>query len=383
MFKNEVVIIGSGITSKLMALTLASCDCNVKIVEKENNKANTSNLTTFLSSSSINFLKSIGLDNLPNENYKISEISCSKLERYFINSKSQINFSEESQEGLGSVIINSDLNKVLNKKILENNNIKILVNSSNEIAFDNERKKLILDKNNEISVNLLIILDKQSKILKNFFKSSNFIKKNLNQTSLVMNVKSKTSNIAYQFFTKKGAIAFLPINYERASIVWSLENNSPELKFDKKTISNIIKNIFSKTLENFEVLDLQKYQLHLEYAKKIFSGPILLFGDAVHSIHPIAGQGLNLSIKDIKALKNKINKYKYLGYQEGSEMMLNEYANSRVVDNTLYTFGTEYMDRIFKSRNFVTNSISNLGIAIVENNKFFKNLIIRSATGNE
>ena len=63
--------------------------------------------------------------------------------------------------------------------------------------------------------------------------------------------------------------------------------------------------------------------------------------------------------------------------------MLNEYSESRFVDNTFYTFGTNYIDKVLKSKNFLINSISNLGVLSIENNKFIKDMIIKSATGNE
>ena len=119
----------------------------------------------------------------------------------------------------------------------------------------------------------------------------------------------------------------------------------------------------------------------IRLSKKITSKSIVLIGDAAHSLHPIAGQGLNLSIKDIIELKNKINHYKYLGYKLGNSISLDEYEEVRQIDNTVYTFATNYLDKVFKSRNYIINTISNLGIANIERNNTLKNIIIKSATG--
>ena len=119
----------------------------------------------------------------------------------------------------------------------------------------------------------------------------------------------------------------------------------------------------------------------MERAKKTFLQSIVLIGDAAHSIHPIAGQGLNLSIKDIVELKNQIDKFNYLGYPLGNSLSLSEYANLRFSDTTLYSFSTIYLDEIFKSRNYLLNKVSNFGIQSIEKNKIIKDLIIQSATG--
>ena len=379
MIKIDIAIIGLGITSKLAALALASENCKVLILGQENLKSYDSNLVTFLSLNSIEFLKSIGVKTLVDESVPINEISCSKLENYQSNNKFQINFKDKNE--MGRVVLNSNLSENLDNQIKINTNISIFNNIEIKNFKNKEaNKSLLLDNGEEVFFNLLLISDKKSHLINENFKR-NIIKKNLSQTSIVMNVSTKTNNHAYQFFTKKGALAFLPINKDSASIIWSLDNNSAELEYDIKEISEVLNKIFKQITKSINVIDLQKYKLNFEYAKKITSNSIVLIGDAAHSLHPIAGQGLNLSIKDIIELKNKINHYKYLGYKLGNSISLDEYEEVRQIDNTVYTFATNYLDKVFKSRNYIINTISNLGIANIERNNTLKNIIIKSATG--
>ena len=379
MIKIDIAIIGLGITSKLAALALASENCKVLILGQENPKSYDSNLVTFLSLNSIEFLKSIGVKTLVDESVPINEISCSKLENYQSNNKFQINFKDKNE--MGRVVLNSNLSENLDNQIKINTNISIFNNIEIKNFKNKEaNKSLLLDNGEEVFFNLILISDKKSHLINENFKR-NIIKKNLSQTSIVMNVSTKTNNHAYQLFTKKGALAFLPINKDSASIIWSLDNNSAELEYDIKEISEALNKIFKQITNSINVIDLQKYKLNFEYAKKITSNSIVLIGDAAHSLHPIAGQGLNLSIKDIIELKNKINHYKYLGYKLGNSISLDEYEDVRQVDNTVYTFATNYLDKVFKSRNYIINTISNLGIANIEKNNTLKNIIIKSATG--
>jgi len=379
MIKTDIAIIGLGITSKLAALALASDTRKVTIFGEENSQSHSSNLVTFFSLSSIDFLKEVGIENVVNQSVSIKEISCSKLEKYQLNKKFQINFKAKNE--MGRVIINNNLSDSLDSQIKFNKNITILSNVKiKEYKDEGVNKILLLENEDKFSVSLLIIADKKSNLINENFKK-NILKKDLKQTSIVMDVTTKTNNHAYQFFTKNGALALLPINENRASIIWSLENNASLLKYSAEEISEEINKIFKNITGLIEVLNLQKFKLNFEFAKKITSNSIVLLGDAAHSLHPIAGQGLNLSIKDILELKNKIEYFKYLGYALNNSIILDEYEKTRQSENTIYTFATNYLDEVLKSRNYLINRISNLGIGTVEKNNFLKNMIIKSATG--
>ena len=380
MTKTDIAIIGLGITSKLAALALAKDTRKVAIYGDENSKINSSNLVTFFSSSSLSFLEDLGMQELINQFDKINEISCSKLENYTANGKFQINFRDEKND-LGRVIINSKLNDELDKQIKKNTNI-VTANKTKITDFQHKEGEsvLYLENRDTVSTKLLIIADKKSHIIKKYFKN-NTIRKKLNQTSVVLDAIVETNNHAYQFFTKKGALALLPIDKNNASIIWSLENNALELEYSIENFSDEINKIFSDVIGFIKIKNLQKYKLNFEFSKRITSNSIILIGDAAHSLHPIAGQGLNLSIKDIVELKNKINKFKYLGYALDSSLALAEYENARQNDNTVYTFATNYLDQILKNRNHLVNKISNLGINAINKSSTLKKIIIKSATG--
>ena len=196
-----------------------------------------------------------------------------------------------------------------------------------------------------------------------------------------MNVKTDTCGHAYQLFTDKGALAFLPINKKVASVIWSLDNSALELDYNIDEISKKINEIFISITGKLDVLYMKKYKLNFEYSKKIISKSIVLLGDAAHSLHPIAGQGLNLSIKDIIALKEKIKRFKYLGYSLGNQIILSDFQSERQADNAIFTFATNYLDEILKNRSFLINKLSNLGLISLNKNNLIKNKVIKRATG--
>ena len=382
MVKTDIAIIGLGITAKLTALALASENCKVTIFGNSNSSNNYSNLATFFSKNSINFLKEVGLEDLANKSIPIKEISCSKLEKYQSEKKFQIHFKEKkSKNDMGRIVINNSLNKSLNDQIKKNKDIVILNDTLiTHYKYQGHNTKLILSDGAEIITHMLIITDKKSNLIKENF-NNNQLKKELNQTSIVMNVKTDTVGHAYQFFTNKGALAFLPINKKLASVVWSLDNTASELNDDIDIISKKINEIFISVTNKLEVIDIKKYKLNFSYSRKTISKSIILMGDAAHSLHPIAGQGLNLSIKDIIALKDKIKKFKYLGYSLSNQIILSQFQDERQADNAIFTFATNYLDEIFKSRNFLINTMSDFGLISINKSNFIKNKIINSATG--
>ena len=160
-----------------------------------------------------------------------------------------------------------------------------------------------------------------------------------------------------------------------------MDNSSDELEYNKEEILKEVNKFYEDIIFCDEVINMQKYKLEFEYRKKTFLESMVLIGDAAHSIHPIAGQGLNLSIKDILELKKQINKFNYLGYALGNSLSLSEYANLRLSDTVLYSFSTIYLDEIFKNRNYLVDKVSNFGIKAIEKNNTIKNMIIKSATG--
>jgi 2-octaprenyl-6-methoxyphenol hydroxylase len=97
-----------------------------------------------------------------------------------------------------------------------------------------------------------------------------------------------------------------------------------------------------------------------------------LIGNIAHNIHPIAWQGLNLSIKDVALLVKQINKYKSLGYKLNNQMMLEEFEMERKLDSAAYSFGTFSLNGILSSRNCTLNNLIKLTIYLTDLDNFDK-----------
>ena len=163
MIDTSITIIGLGITSKLAALTLASNGRKILIIGDEKLKKQSSNLVTFFSLTSINFLSELHLDDVINQSSPINEISCGKLEDLKKKNKFQIHFQESNNE-LGRVISNKSLNEILNAKLSENKNINVLKNTNIEnCKFLKEENILLLENGEKIYTKLIVITEKKNK----------------------------------------------------------------------------------------------------------------------------------------------------------------------------------------------------------------------------
>ena len=136
-----------------------------------------------------------------------------------------------------------------------------------------------------------------------------------------------------------------------------------------------------KYIESLEIINSEKHTLKFSFAKKLFDKKIVLLGNIAHTIHPIAGQGLNLNIKDISLFVETMSKYKLIGYNINDNFILNDFDYKRKLDNTAYSFGTQTLEIMLSNNNKYINFAVSQGLKAVNRNKYIKKLIVNSATG--
>ena len=105
-------------------------------------------------------------------------------------------------------------------------------------------------------------------------------------------------------------------------MVWSLEKNSSILKLQQNELENKLNNLFKKYVSKLNIKNIQTQKLSFSYAKNMYQGKIVLIGNIAHNIHPIAGQGFNLTVKDISKIVYYITKYHSLGLDFNSKQVL-------------------------------------------------------------
>lgn len=175
-------------------------------------------------------------------------------------------------------------------------------------------------------------------------------------------------NVAHEYFLPSGPFAILPLTGNRASLVWTesparaaaLAGASPP------AFAAHLRRRFGEFLGAVEVLGPRwTYPLGLSLAEKTTVARVALLGDAAHGMHPIAGQGLNMGLKDAAALAEVLADAARAGEDIGSEAVLERYARWRRFDNVMLMAATDVFTRLFSNDQPLIRAVRDLGIGVV------------------
>jgi 2-polyprenyl-6-methoxyphenol hydroxylase-like FAD-dependent oxidoreductase len=382
----DFTIFGSGISAKITSCLLARDGFKVCLVtdKKQGLEKPPTNLVTFLSVGSLNYLSSQFPDIAFFSKYpEIRAIKC-QLNDLNKNRHQSIKFNNESNEILGKIVKNTELEQYLDNKIIKLNNINI-INSNPPAHVKNitDGVKLTLKSGEVLLSDLFLLSSSQIDISKQLEIS--FIEQDLKQQALSISIKANLlhKNCAFQKFTSDGPLALLPYSDKEASIVWSLNSNSEILIKNNEELINSINDHLQKEITSTKIISIEKHNLKFVYAKRLRSKNIVLLGNIAHNIHPIAGQGLNLSIKDIALFLKLMTKYRSIGYRVNNNVVLEEYEINRKLDNAAYSFGTFLLNDILSSNNQLINFTARKGIRLTDKIRPLKRIFTDSATGNK
>ena len=215
---------------------------------------------------------------------------------------------------------------------------------------------------------------------KNFIDKKYFLKKiekkynNHAYTAILKHNKLK-NNTATQTFTKYGPIAFLPISETETSVVYSLDTNKNN--YDKKKVVNLIKNYNSKYIIK-KISKLDYFELRSSNLRQYYYKNIVAFGDCLHKIHPLAGQGFNMTIRDIKVISSIIQNRINLGMQLDLKI-LEEFERKTKHINFIFSSGIDSIFEIFNFDKKIKNQKLNKIMQLIGRNKVLKSKFIKYA----
>jgi 2-octaprenyl-6-methoxyphenol hydroxylase len=195
-------------------------------------------------------------------------------------------------------------------------------------------------------------------------------------------------NVAYEIFYPTGPFAVLPMldadNRHRSAIVWSVsQEDAPAYrKLSSRALSAEIEKAMGGMLGTVEMAaPVSGYPLGFHHAARITDTRMALIGDSAHGIHPIAGQGLNLGLRDVAALAEVLIDGARLGLDYGDAQLLARYERWRSVDTLLVAMATDSLNRLFSIPGKTASAVRRFGLNAVQRFKPAKALFMSEARG--
>jgi 2-octaprenyl-6-methoxyphenol hydroxylase len=189
---------------------------------------------------------------------------------------------------------------------------------------------------------------------------------------------------AIEHFLPAGPFAILPLRNNRASLVWVEESAEaarivmlPAPEFHAELEKRFGLHLGELTVEG----PRQTFPLGFGIARSFIAERFALVGDAAHRIHPIAGQGLNLGLRDVAALAEAITDAARLGLDPGGAGVLDRYQRWRRFDTMAMGIATDGLNRLFSNRSDLLRLVRDLGLGLVDRLPALKGLFIREAAG--
>ncbi len=342
----NICLLGNNLTNLLLANILLKKNINIDIISQTSPLTLKNTIRTIaISNENFNFLikniKEIKKLGWPAKKIRIFADNNQSSELFEFKSKNQDNFY---------LLKYIELYKLLKKN-------KLL----NFIRLKNYTYNSIKKKN----YNLIINSDNNNSITKKFFQKK--IEKNYKSFAhtAIINHKRTENKIAVQIFTKNGPLAFLPLSNNQTSIVFS---NNSLISIDKTKLLEIIHKYSHKYKIN-KISEVESFNIKFTVLRNYNFKNILSFGDLIHKVHPLAGQGFNMTIRDIKSLSHILDQNINLGIDDG-EIIAKKFQEQNKHLNFIYGLGIDSINSFFKLDNKWNNKLSKPIFKILKGNKF-------------
>lgn len=387
----DVTIVGGGIVGSTLALILANAGLHTLVVEsittEKLNKQALSKRTLVLAYSSRLIFETLGLwQEFEPYACPIHNIHVSDRGKF---GTSQIRAVEEKVPALGYVLPAGKINAILHNAVLQHSHITVQ-QPATYLAHHQEGTNITVQIQKEglttsVDCELLVAADGQESAVRKFLNIK-LKRKEYDQTAIFCDVALKRAhqNIAYERFTDQGPLAILPLLDKQGAVIWTLPTLEAQ-KFQKlndREFLQALQGKFGYRLGKFLSCGERKsVPLTLTTVSQQVKAGIVLVGNAAHTLHPVAGQGLNLGLRDIASLGQEVVQAKRNGKCLGDLLVLNEYLAKRQSDQNKIINLTHSLVSVFSTTLLPVMLARMSGLVVLDRLAVLKNNLARTTLG--
>jgi 2-octaprenyl-6-methoxyphenol hydroxylase len=353
----KVCIIGDGLVSLTLANVLIQKELEIDILTSKKKQQYDKSRTLGIAKNNIDYFNK-EIVNLKKILWNINRI---KIYTEKSSKKEILEFNNDNKQ-VFSIIKNFKLQKLLNDKLKNTKFVKFKTNVSLQNIIEQKYK-------------LIINTDPNHQISKKFFY--NKIEKNYHSfayTTIINHKKIIDNNTAFQNFTNDGPIAFLPISETQTSVVYSLRAKKKLNIFYLKSLIRKYNPIYSE----IKINGFDSFELRSSNLRKYYKDNILAFGDLLHKIHPLAGQGFNMSLRDIKLISNLIDEKINLGL-DIDNTICHEFQKFSRDKNYLFSTGIDLIYELFNLESKINSNLLSKSISVIGKNKIINSILKKFA----
>ena len=284
---------------------------------------------------------------------------------------------------LAKVIESKQLLKSIYQQIKLHDNIQIIHATLTSVISENNSTKLIADNNDAYECRLCVAADGANSFIRSQF---DFEQSEIayGQSGVVANFTCEFSHndIAYQWFLPNGDIlAYLPLPGKRISIVWSSNDPQSLLSLNEHEFCEKVAATGQFKLGKLALITPPAaFPLRLTLIERLYTHGIVLIGDAAHTIHPLAGLGVNLGFADVWVLAEILSKYKH--YQLNDVAILAKYNDERLTKIRKTQLVCHSLHGLFGANKSSLAFLRNKGLNLVNQATWLKNALIREVVAN-
>ncbi len=376
----DILIVGGGLIGAVLLLALAPSGFRCLLVDNRSLslrlKDDFDARSFALSSASVRILNALNL-------WKILDKRATPIQHIHVSEQgrfghARLSSEKDGNEPYGYVVESQDLNHVVYKQLDQD----CLLTPATVSAFDVKLRQLTIDTathQRKIRARLVIAADGADSCMRRFCQL-NATEKNYSQHALVANIGLARSHqyTAYERFTKTGPMAFLPMREQRSALVWCLDpaesmrwQHAPE-----KDFLSMLQHQFGYRLGRFlKVGTRTSYPLRQVLINQPVYENVVFIGNAAHTLHPVAGQGFNLGLRDVAWLAQHIVQQKKL------DMSLEDYQIGRQHDQMAISQFTDGLIELFTAQKVGLGLARSFGLSALDNSVCLKQILSHYARG--